>query len=157
MSHDDYACALDAACREYESLQRERAAIDLRLARVTATISTLSKLCGYEPTVPLGLTDACRMVLRGAGRPLTPVEVRDKLASFGLDLDRYANALSAIHTVLKRMVEGGEAGTKDRDDTERLAYEFLGTGLIASRVGPPQLAGSSTRRPPHAPRRKAAK
>jgi hypothetical protein len=59
------------------------------------------------PTVPLGLTDACRLVLRG-GLPMTPVEVRDRLMGIGVNLDIYSNDLSAIHTVLKRLNGAGE-------------------------------------------------
>jgi hypothetical protein len=134
MSRDDYTRALDAACREYERLHAERAALDTRLAQVTESISTLNKLCGFVPTVPLGLTDACRMILRNAGTPMTATAVRDRLAAVGVNLDRYANALSAVHTVLKRMVEGGEASTPAQDETERVAYEFLRSGVVASRV-----------------------
>jgi hypothetical protein len=57
--------------------------------------------------VPLGLTDACRLVLRG-GLPMTPVEVRERLLEIGVDLSVYTNDLSAIHTVLKRLNESGE-------------------------------------------------
>jgi hypothetical protein len=108
MSSTDYRTALDAAIKEYESLGDERRAIDDRLAQLAQTIGTLSRLLGLTPTVPLGLTDACRLALRGAGLPLTPLEVRDRLLSIGVDLSGYANDLSAIHTVLKRLNESGE-------------------------------------------------
>jgi hypothetical protein len=49
-----------------------------RASRSSVRPSTLTRLLGLTPTVPLGLTDACRMVLRG-GQPMTPVEVRDRL------------------------------------------------------------------------------
>ena len=134
MSTDDYRRALDAAVREYEKAMAERAAIDTRLAQLQQTIGTLTRLCGLEPTVPWGLTDACRTLLRAAGRPLTPVEVRDRLAAVGFDLSRYANALAAVHTVVKRLAESGEAAPVD--DETRTAYEFIGSGIVASRVGP---------------------
>ena len=72
------------------------------------TIGTLSRLCGLVPTVPLGLTDACRLVVRGAGVPVTPADVRQRLQSIGFDLSKYANDLAAIHTILKRLNESGE-------------------------------------------------
>jgi hypothetical protein len=108
MSASDYRTALDAAIKEYEALGEQRRAIDDRLAQLAQTIGTLSKLLGLTPTVPLGLTDACRLALRGAGLPLTPLEIRDRLLSIGVDLSGYANDLSAIHTVLKRLNEAGE-------------------------------------------------
>lgn len=104
---DDYAAALDAAIREYESLGDQRRVIDERLAQLAQTIGTLTRLLGHVPTVPLGLTEACRLVTR-AGVPMTPTEVRDRLKGIGFDLSVYANELSAIHTVLKRLNEAGE-------------------------------------------------
>jgi len=104
---DDYRAALDAAVREYEELGAKRREIDARLSTLAQTIGTLSRLMGFTATVPLGLTDACRLVLR-AGVPMTPMDVRDRLEAMGVDLSIYASELSAIHTVLKRLNEGGE-------------------------------------------------
>ena len=107
MTTENYRTALDAAIAEYETLGAERQAIDQRLAQLAQTIGTLSRLLGLTPSVPLGLTEACRLVLR-SGVPLTPVEVRERLAGIGVDLSGYASDLSAIHTVLKRLNEAGE-------------------------------------------------
>jgi hypothetical protein len=104
---ENYAAALEAAIREYEALGEQRRDIDQRLAHLAQTIGTLSRLLGHIPTVPLGLTDACRLVTR-AGVPMTPTDVREKLRGMGFDLSAYANELSAIHTVLKRLNEAGE-------------------------------------------------
>jgi len=104
---ENYRGALDAAIKEYETLGAQRLELDKRLAHLAQTIGTLSRLLGITPTVPMGLTDACRLVLRG-GLPMTPVEVRDRLNSIGMDLTIYTNELSAIHTVLKRLNESGE-------------------------------------------------
>ena len=108
MNEDDYHRALAAAVHEYEELGRQRRAIDKRLAELTQTIGTLNRLCGFVPTVPWGLTDACRLVLSGNPCPMTPTEVRDRLGAIGFDLSKYSSALSAIHTVLRRLSEAGE-------------------------------------------------
>jgi PHD/YefM family antitoxin component YafN of YafNO toxin-antitoxin module len=108
MTTDEYRIALDAAVREYEALGQQRREIDTRLAQLAQTIGTLNRLCGFVPNVYWGLTDACRMVLKGAGRPMTPVEVRDRLVAIGFDLSKYVSSLAAIHTVLKRLAEAGE-------------------------------------------------
>src|SRR5262245_3397333 len=108
MTAENYRAALDAAIKEYEALGQQRRDIDNRLAQLAQTIGTLSRLLGLTPTVPLGLTDACRLALRGAGLPLTPMEVRDRLHSIGVDLSIYTNELSAIHTILKRLNDAGE-------------------------------------------------
>jgi hypothetical protein len=104
---ESYRVALDAAIKEYETLGGQRREIDRRLAHLAQSIGTLSRLLGIVPTVPLGITDACRLVLRG-GLPMTPLEIRDRLLEIGVDLTVYTNDLSAIHTVLKRLNESGE-------------------------------------------------
>jgi hypothetical protein len=126
---EDYRRALEAAATEYETLGAERQRIDKRLGELAQTISTLSRLCGITPTVPWGLTDACRTVLRSAGLPMTPAEVRDRLQAIGVDLSAYANALAAIHTTLKRLNDAGElrtvagAGIRDGHSTStRVGY-----------------------------------
>jgi hypothetical protein len=103
----EYRGALDTAIREYEALGAERQRIDKRLAELAQTISTLSRLLGLTPTVPLGLTDAVRLVMR-AGVPMSPVEVRDRLHGIGFDVSKYANDLAAVHTILKRLNSSGE-------------------------------------------------
>lgn len=108
MTHEDYRRALEAATREYEALGTKRQAIDKRLAELAQTIGTLSQLLGLTPTVPLGLTDAIRLVVRGAGVPMTPPDVRDRLRAIGFDVSKYANDLAAVHTILKRLNESGE-------------------------------------------------
>ena len=108
MTTAHYRRALESAVHEYETLGEQRRAIDRRLAEVAQSIGTLSRLCGLTPTVPMGLTDACRLVMRGAGAPMTPSEVRERLRAIGLDLSKYSNDLAAIHTILKRLNESGE-------------------------------------------------
>lgn len=122
MSTEDYRRALEAAVREYEALGEQRQQIDRRLAELAQTLSTLSRLCGIVPTVSVGLTDACRLVLRGAGLPMTPTEVRERLKSFGFDLARYTNDLAAVHTTLKRLNDAGELRFIARPGTGDKAY-----------------------------------
>jgi hypothetical protein len=108
MTTDDYKRALDAACREFEQLTQERAELDTRISQLHESISALTRLCGYTPTVPWGLTDAMRVVLMRSDHPMTPTEVRERLRVIGFDFTKYTNDLSAIHTVLKRLNKGGE-------------------------------------------------
>ena len=54
------------ALREYERLTADRAALDARIGQLQQTIGMLTRLCGLSPTVPMGLSDACRLVRRGA-------------------------------------------------------------------------------------------
>ncbi len=122
MSTDEYRRALEAAAREYETLGAERQRIDKRLSELAHTISTLSRLCGLTPTVPWGLTDACRTVVRNAGLPMTPAEIRDRLEGIGVDLSGYSNALAAIHTTLKRLNDAGELRLAVMTPPGKLAY-----------------------------------
>lgn len=147
MPADDYRRALDAALREYEQALASRAGLDQRIAQLQQTIGTLTRLCGYTPTVPFGLTDACRVTLRCAPGPMTAVEVRDRLQATGFDLGRYANPLAAIHTVLGRLAESGEAAISEADETTRTAYAF--------RERPP--AGQPSRGPQARPSRPASR
>jgi hypothetical protein len=103
----DYRAALAAAVKEYESLGEQRREIDARLSHLAQTIGTLSRLLGLTPTVPLSITEAVRLAMR-SGVPMTPVDVRERLLSIGVDLSIYSNDLAVIHTVLKRLNEAGE-------------------------------------------------
>jgi hypothetical protein len=114
MALEDYRQALKAAIREYESLGAQRREIDDRLAQLAQTIGTLNRLCGFVSNVPWGLTDACRVVLKNAGKAMTPTEVRDRLESIGVDLSKYSNSLAAVHTVLKRLNQAQEVLFVDR-------------------------------------------
>jgi hypothetical protein len=107
MTSQDYRLALDAAIKEYQDLAQQKHALDDRLAQLGQTVGSLTRLLGLAPTVPLGLTDACRMILR-RGEPMTAVEVRNRLSAIGIDMSKYANDLAAVHTILKRLNASGE-------------------------------------------------
>lgn len=155
MGTDQYRRALDAAVREYEELGARRREIDERLSQLAQTIGTLNRLCGHVPSVRWGLTDGCRLVLKNAGRAMTPTEVRDRLAAIGLDLSKYANSLAAIHTVLKRLHEGGEAVAATRADG-RPAYAWRqASGYPA--VWPSPTAAPARSRPPRSPAKRAGR
>jgi hypothetical protein len=139
VSADDYRRALEAALREYEDVGQQRAILDRRLAELHRTISSLTRLCGLTPTVSLGLTDGCRMVLKAAGRPLTAVEVRDELAAWGFDVSKYANDLASIHTVLKRLDQAGETRPAGYSTGRRSYVWARGPAVIA-------VAGTRTRK-----------
>src|SRR5687767_11107774 len=123
MTQASYRVALEDALREYETLLQQKADLDARLAQVAESVGTLTRLCGYTPTVAYGLTEACKTSLRCAAAPMTPLEVRDRLQSTGFDINRYSNPLAAIHTVLRRLTESGEV--RRRVSRSRgVTYEF---------------------------------
>ena len=108
MTEPDYRTALAAAVAEYERLGEERRRLDDRLSQLAQTIGALSRLLGFVPTQPLGLTDACRMIYRNAGLPMSPTDVRERMREIGIDLSVYSNEMAAIHTVIKRLHDAGE-------------------------------------------------
>lgn len=122
MTQDEYRKALEAAAREYEALGAERQRIDKRLSELAQTIATLSRLVGLVPTLRWGLTDACRTVVRNAGVPMTPIDVRDRLRGIGFDLSRYANDIAAVHTTLKRLNDAQELRMVGAPGVDKAAY-----------------------------------
>ncbi len=108
MGTADYKRALAAAIGEYDRLKEEREAIETRLAQLRQIIGALGPLCRLPRHDALGLTDACRSVLRATYGPLTPVDVKAGLQTMGLDLSAHSNPLASIHSVLKRLARSGE-------------------------------------------------
>ena len=57
----------------------------------------------------MGLTEAIRWVFRQPLLvPLTPTQVRDRMAEMGYNLSKYKHVMPPIHNTLKRMKEAGE-------------------------------------------------
>jgi hypothetical protein len=64
---------------------------------------------GSGPGQEMGLTEAIRWVFRQPLiLPLTPTQVRDRMAEMGYDLSKYKHEMPPIHNTLKRMKEAGE-------------------------------------------------
>jgi len=91
-----------------------------QLARLTGETvdpdmaSRINELKQDEETVQeagqeMGLTEAIRWVFRQPLLlPLTPTQVRDRMAEMGYDLGKYKFVMPPIHNTLKRMKEAGE-------------------------------------------------
>jgi hypothetical protein len=161
MVMDDYKRAEIAAAKELDELLEQRRLLDVRIARLRQTIVSLHALTEGVPEfkegqqmVAVGITDACRNALKVAGSPRTAVEVRDWLESSGYDLRDQANALASIHTVLKRLVDSGEAVPVEKDG--KPAYGWKGgkdftlraeSGNYVLSGGEVQMAGPLNRPP----------
>jgi hypothetical protein len=64
---------------------------------------------GSAPGQEMGLTEAIRWVFRQPLiLPLTPTQVRNRMAEMGYDLSKYKHEMPPIHNTLKRMKEAGE-------------------------------------------------
>ena len=92
------------------TLTREKIKIEQRLESVESSLLSILSLHDeeevmpyldqlYEITRPEGFTDAVRKVLRSAGEPLTPADVKDRLPNVGFNLASYSNPLASIHTI----------------------------------------------------------
>jgi intracellular sulfur oxidation DsrE/DsrF family protein len=117
MSKTFYKQTLERAQEELENLMSQREEIDARIVELNESIVNLARLAQetprgkfFEEMKKMGLTDACREVLKRANQTLTPLEVKDRLRRIGYDLSKYEkDVLPSIHTVLKRLVKNKEA------------------------------------------------
>jgi hypothetical protein len=56
-----------------------------------------------------GFTDTIREAFRTAyPKGLTPIKLRDRLVDIGFDLDAQSNPMASIHSVVRRLLLGGE-------------------------------------------------
>jgi len=120
MATRDYRRALAAGKRELEDLLAKRERIDQRIAKLKTTMNDLAFLCGGKIDDPaaqtmispaaksMGITDLTRLALKTSSRPLTPAEVAHQVHTWRPELDRNHNLLASTHTILKRLVKGGE-------------------------------------------------
>jgi metal-dependent amidase/aminoacylase/carboxypeptidase family protein len=78
------------------------------------------------PMIPQNkLTEACRRILESS-EALTPVQLRAKLDEGGFDFSKYSsNPLSAIHTILRRLIQSRVIAAKQIDG--KMHYEWQRT------------------------------
>lgn len=132
----DYKEFVDNAIAELSDLKEKRSHLELEKAQVEAKIAALvstvealsqvvdqdgnQRLTAFlrdmgDASTTMGITDRIRAILKqslnqhGYQVPLTVPTIRDRLQSTGWDLSKYANALSTIHTIAKRLIKSGEA------------------------------------------------
>lgn len=115
-----YLAALGQAERELKALVATYDATGKRIAVVADAIKNLREVLGLrnERTEDLskwGLTDACRFILAESEIPMTPIDVRDRLALKGFPIDNHTNPLASIHSVLKRLAQSDFATTIKQD------------------------------------------
>jgi predicted nucleic acid-binding Zn-ribbon protein len=143
---DVYSQALEKAQKELASLREDRQKIDGRMAKLEQTIKGLAAICEEQqaeissdladlPIVEpedlgnLGLTGSIRKILSSRQTQMTPTEIRDALVESGMDLDKYSNAMVAIHNTLKRLFDQGELA-KSKDEPIRYIWVNEWTRII---------------------------
>jgi hypothetical protein len=107
--------------RELQRLEQQRDGLDREILRLRRSVHWL-RAAEPRPSKasntalrradlpPQSLTNACRAALRVASpHAITPRAVKQLLTESGFGWDRFLNPMSSVHTVLKRLVEQGEA------------------------------------------------
>ena len=144
---DDLANALADLTR----LIAQREELEARIARQKKKVAALHDLVGAgEDGAPPeglvnGITDACRTVLRAAGKPLLPIEVRDGVERLGLPPQ--ADLLASVYTVLRRLELAGEVvedfeAHRNPGGSAVKAYRWAGP---VQRLGYPNMANTQKR------------
>ncbi|WP_263375375.1 hypothetical protein [Granulicella aggregans] len=117
VSDTDFKNTLEKAKSELISNQerlgkilQEQESIETRNAKLREIVAVLSRAVGeqFVEEDAIGLTDAIRGAFRGAGGPLQPTEVRDRLKSTGVDITKYGNVMASVHSVISRLHARGD-------------------------------------------------
>src|SRR5580698_140500 len=116
----------------------KRQKLDQKIARLQAVVGDLQNLCterdqsNFENRVDrvikadlaVGITEAARVILKENFFPMTASEIKEKIEARKLNLARYSNPLAVIHTILKRLVQGGEIRIVPQPNG-RNAYQWI--------------------------------
>ena len=100
----------------------ERQELDHKIARLQFVVTDLQNLCAerdhksfknrvervVKRDLKAGITESTRVILQENFFPMTANDLKEKIEARKLNLARYSNPLAVIHTVLKRLVQGGE-------------------------------------------------
>ena len=91
-----------------------------------------------------GLTNACRTAFRAAGnRGLVPTDIRAALERLRFPIRTHKNILTSIHTIIRRLEQGGEIRKAIRDThngSDKSVYLWAGPNYGASNSPANQMA-----------------
>ena len=116
MASENYRQALQQTRADLMNALRERDRLNLEIVRLQRLAASLAVMCKQSERedaawqaiyAEISFIDTVHAIIRSAGRPLTPPEVRDALRSYGYDLSVYANPLVFVHTALRRLTKDG--------------------------------------------------
>jgi hypothetical protein len=126
MDDKRYLQQIEHCLDEIESLVLKKQQMDRRIDKLQRVVKANAEMLPDESRErvllelddalpPTGFTEAIRYALRRAGAfGMTPMEVKTALIAVGIPLTQ-SNPMAAIHTVLKRLVDGGEVRVAIRD------------------------------------------
>jgi hypothetical protein len=132
MAREQYKQAYAAAKLDLLQQLEKRDALEQKIRKLKQTVKALGEQCdaapeeidklllveGFAIDAKPGFTDAIRRLFRIHQTALSPIDIRDNLLKMAIGVGQ-VNLLSSIHTVLRRMAEGGEI-EKTEDGTFRL-------------------------------------
>jgi fibronectin type 3 domain-containing protein len=140
MRTTNYRRALYEAKQDLARCLVQRQKIDRKVARLQGVITQLQDLCAerdrkhFESSIDrvvkahlnMGITELSRVILKEKFFPLTAGQIKQELEARKLDLSRYSNPLAVIHTVLKRLVQGGDVKIVPQERGKK-AYQWVST------------------------------
>jgi hypothetical protein len=140
MANIDYHRTLYEAKQDLASHLVKRQKLDQKIARLHAVVTNLQNLCAemnqktfdqrvdrvIKKDLKAGITQSARVVLEQTFFPMTPSELLRSIEARKYNLARYANPLAVIHTVLKRLLQGGEVREVLQPDGKK-AYQWVTT------------------------------
>jgi hypothetical protein len=110
---------------ELARLLNERERIDVEIAKKRLRIAALLTLTdGEEGDQKVGMqlggvTEAVLTAFRSASpKPITAVEVRDRLEKLGFPIKDYRNGLAVIHTVISRLYDARKIAPQKNEKGE---------------------------------------
>lgn len=122
MTKRNYHRMLYDAKQNLAGLLVQRQKLDQEIAHAHTVVTELQNLCadqdqrnfwgGAERVVKahlkVGITEAVRVIMQENFFPMSAVELKNQIEARKLDINRYANPLAVIHTVLKRLIQSGD-------------------------------------------------
>lgn len=133
----EYKPELERERRALVELFRQREDLATKIAKQQTRVAALAALCEEKEEVGNmtemdlgGLTNACRTAFRAAGnRGLMPTEVRSALEQLRFPTGTHRNILASIHTVIRRLEQGGEIRKAMHDihnGADKSVYQWAG-------------------------------
>ncbi|HEY2497239.1 MAG TPA: hypothetical protein VGK24_09225 [Candidatus Angelobacter sp.] len=126
MARETYKQAYATAKLDLLQQLQKRHDLDQKIRKLKQTVKALGEQCGAAPEeidklllvegfsmdAKPGFTESIRRLFRIHQTPLSPTDIREDLLKMGVG-EGQVNLLSSIHTVLRRMAEGGEIEKTD--------------------------------------------
>jgi hypothetical protein len=140
MANIDYHSTLYEAKQDLARHLVKRQKLDQKIARLHAVVTNLQNLCAemdqkslenridrvIKKDLKAGITQSARVILQETFFPMTPSELLKRIEARKYNLTRYVNPLAVIHTVLKRLVRGGEVKEALQADGKK-TYQWVTT------------------------------